>query len=102
MKKKRYWFFVQLKMLIYLKYELFELYRSFYYAIETYLAFKFVANDRKLFEGIITDLFPDVKLSAYDYNQFIEALKSSFELMKLEYNDLILERIIQVTSNKNF
>ncbi len=57
---------------------------------------KFLADDIVLFKGITSDLFPDVTLEASDYGEFTSILKKNLTSMKLEYNDLFIERIIQI------
>ncbi|XP_025109931.1 dynein heavy chain 3, axonemal-like isoform X5 [Pomacea canaliculata] len=57
---------------------------------------KFLAQDVPLFEGIISDLFPEVKLPQPDYGAFLEAVKENLFQRKLQPVPWYLGKIIQV------
>ena len=49
-----------------------------------------------LFEGIISDLFPGIKLPEPDYKVFYEALHNNIKKLKLQAVDFFVEKITQV------
>ena len=57
---------------------------------------KFLSDDLILFTNITSDLFPGIQISPTDYDEFLNILKQNLSSMKLEYNDVFIERIIQI------
>ena len=57
---------------------------------------KFLLNDLKLFNGIVSDLFPDTKEEAIDYGSLLEALKSSSEELGTQPVDGFITKCIQL------
>ena len=57
---------------------------------------KFLPQDIVLFEGIVTDLFPDIKINKPDNLLLENHLKHSLKSMKLESTEWFLERILQL------
>lgn len=51
-----------------------------------------------LFEGIVSDLFPGVKLPEPDYDNLTDSLVHSIETMDLQPVDWFITKIIQVHS----
>ena len=49
-----------------------------------------------LFEGIVSDLFPGVKLPEPDYDNLTDSLVHSIETMDLQPVDWFITKIIQV------
>ena len=58
--------------------------------------FTSLPQDIPLFEGIISDLFPGVKLPNPDFSIFMEALKRNIANMKLQPVPWFIDKIIQV------
>eukprot|EP01063_Lacrimia_lanifica_P030854 TRINITY_DN4987_c0_g4_i2.p1 TRINITY_DN4987_c0_g4~~TRINITY_DN4987_c0_g4_i2.p1 ORF type:complete len:4157 (+),score=1788.38 TRINITY_DN4987_c0_g4_i2:76-12546(+) len=58
---------------------------------------KFLAEDIKLFNGIISDLFPGVELTEADYNEFIATAKEEIEKAFLRPTQNFLNKMIQLT-----
>ncbi|CAG5101569.1 Similar to DNAH7: Dynein heavy chain 7, partial [Cotesia congregata] len=56
---------------------------------------KFLAHDVPLFQGIISDLFPDVQLPSPNYQIFLKAIKQVLESRNLQPVDGFLLKIIQ-------
>lgn len=57
---------------------------------------KFLAQDVPLFEGIISDLFPGVKLLRPDLDPLIDALKIVCEQRNLQPTTFFIEKTLQV------
>jgi dynein heavy chain len=57
---------------------------------------KFLSDDLILFTDITSDLFPNVNIVPTNYEEFTNILKINLSSMKLEYNNLYIERIIQI------
>jgi len=57
---------------------------------------KFLAHDIPLFEGIISDLFPDVQLPKSDYDALEDALLAVIAMQNLQPVPWFIEKIIQV------
>ncbi|EGR31445.1 hypothetical protein IMG5_109350, partial [Ichthyophthirius multifiliis] len=57
---------------------------------------KFLAYDIPLFKGIISDLFPGVKLPEIDYRNMYECIYATLEVMNLQKVDYFIEKIIQL------
>ena len=58
---------------------------------------KFLAQDVPLFEGIISDLFPGVKLPEPDYKVFNEAMRANIARQQLQAVPFFMEKITQVS-----
>ncbi|GAB1601341.1 dynein heavy chain 12, axonemal-like isoform X2 [Argonauta hians] len=56
---------------------------------------KFLSHDIPLFNGIITDLFPGLKLPEADYKLFLESMEKVSQQKKLQFVDFFKEKIIQ-------
>uniref|UniRef100_A0A0L8HIS0 Uncharacterized protein n=1 Tax=Octopus bimaculoides TaxID=37653 RepID=A0A0L8HIS0_OCTBM len=56
---------------------------------------KFLSHDIPLFNGIITDLFPELHMPEADYVVFLESMKSVAEKKNLQFVDFFKEKIIQ-------
>jgi dynein heavy chain, axonemal len=59
---------------------------------------KFLAQDVPLFEGILSDLFPGLKLPTPDYKNLLTAINSNLEKQHLQSVEWFLDKIIQVKS----
>ncbi|KAH8862796.1 Dynein heavy chain 3, axonemal [Schistosoma japonicum] len=57
---------------------------------------KFLSQDIPLFEGIISDLFPGVKLPKGDYDQFITCLREQLSNRQLQFVPWYLDKILQI------
>lgn len=57
---------------------------------------KFLPHDIPLFEGIVSDLFPGVKLPNLDYLIFLEIANEVCESLYLLPNDVFMQKLIQV------
>ncbi|CAG0883772.1 unnamed protein product [Cyprideis torosa] len=57
---------------------------------------KFLAQDVPLFEGIIYDLFPGVKLECPDYRALNEALDKALKERKLQSTPWFIQKIVQI------
>ncbi|EDV27935.1 uncharacterized protein TRIADDRAFT_52992 [Trichoplax adhaerens] len=57
---------------------------------------KFLAQDIPLFNGIISDLFPNIQLSHNDYGPLKEAILRDLRLKNLQSIDWFVEKIIQI------
>ncbi|XP_012230668.2 dynein axonemal heavy chain 3 [Linepithema humile] len=57
---------------------------------------KFLSQDVSLFNGIYTDLFPDVQLPQPNRGELVELLKKNLEKRNLQATDWYLEKIVQV------
>ncbi|XP_071083415.1 dynein axonemal heavy chain 12-like isoform X1 [Haliotis cracherodii] len=56
---------------------------------------KFLSHDIPLFNGIISDLFPGLKLPEADYKLFLATMQSQCEKKNLQFVDFFREKIIQ-------
>lgn len=56
-------------------------------------------QDVPLFNGIVSDLFPGVKLPEPDYDNLTDSLVHSIETMDLQPVDWFITKIIQVLIN---
>jgi len=57
---------------------------------------KFLAQDIPLFGGIISDLFPEIKLLKPDLDPLIEALKIVCERKNLQPTEFFIEKTLQI------
>lgn len=57
---------------------------------------QFLSHDIPLFEGIISDLFPQVELPQIDYGHLETRLKENLYKRKLQSVPWFIEKIIQV------
>jgi dynein heavy chain, axonemal len=57
---------------------------------------KFLAHDIPLFLGIISDLFPGIKLPQADYSVFLAAIANVCQKNNLQNVDFFNEKIIQM------
>ena len=64
--------------------------------VELFLFDSSFDKDVPLFEGIISDLFPGIKLPEPDYKVFYEALHNNIKKLKLQAVDFFVEKITQV------
>ena len=58
---------------------------------------KFLAEDIKLFNGIISDLFPGVDLAEADYTDFLEVCKKNLADAFLQPTEFFILKLIQLT-----
>ena len=56
---------------------------------------KFLAHDIPLFNGIISDLFPGLKLPEADYVKFLDAMERCAGKSNLQFVNFFKEKIIQ-------
>ena len=56
---------------------------------------KFLSHDVPLFNGIISDLFPGLKLPEADYKVFLDAMQREASKLNLQFVDFFVEKIIQ-------
>ena len=56
---------------------------------------KFLSHDIPLFNGIISDLFPGLKLPEADYKVFLNAMERVATQKNLQFVDFFREKIIQ-------
>jgi len=57
---------------------------------------KFLADDVRLFNDILLDLFPGVSLAPLAYDTFARALRNNVARMGLEYTEALAEKVMQV------
>jgi len=57
---------------------------------------KFLAQDISLFQGIISDLFPDITLLKADLDTLIERLKVACEKSNLQATPFFVEKTLQI------
>ena len=57
---------------------------------------KFLAQDIPLFEGIISDLFPGVRLAEHDYSAFMEAVEECLTTRQLQAVPWYTGKILQI------
>ena len=58
---------------------------------------KFLAEDIKLFNGIISDLFPEVELSEADYTDLLKVASEELDAAFLQSNPGFIKKMIQLT-----
>ena len=56
---------------------------------------KFLSHDIPLFNGIISDLFPGLKLPEADYKVFLDAMEREAARRNLQFEAFFVEKIIQ-------
>ena len=56
---------------------------------------QFLSPDVPLFEGIISDLFPGVKLPEPEYGEFLDAAKTIISKRNLQATEFFLQKMIQ-------
>ena len=57
---------------------------------------KFTANDLPLFKGIVSDLFPGVKVPTPDYGQLIPTIEAMCEEQNLQTKDTFVKSVVQL------
>ncbi|KYN33583.1 Dynein heavy chain 3, axonemal [Trachymyrmex septentrionalis] len=57
---------------------------------------KFLSEDVSLFNGIYTDLFPDVTLPQPEHDELVNLLKTNLEKRNLQATDWYVEKILQI------
>ncbi len=56
---------------------------------------QFLSPDVPLFEGIISDLFPGVKLPKPEYDEFLDATNTILTAKTLQSTEFFLQKMIQ-------